>query len=80
MRWPRKEGGFVNEDEKYFAYDEARSILLHALSRISDLTSDSVIESIKDDLEGIVDELEPIYKRQEEIVQTGGKSWKEEWN
>ena len=70
----------MTEIEKYYAYDDARSIILHALSRISDLAEDSVVESIKDDLEGIVDELEPIYKRQEEIVQTGGKSWKEEWN
>ena len=70
----------MNEDEKYFAYDEARSILLHALSRISDLTSDSVIESIKDDLEGIVDELEPKWREQEEKVRTSGQIWKEEWN
>ena len=70
----------MNANEKYFAYDEARSILLHALSRISDLTSDSVIEDIKDDLEGIIDYLEPIWREQEEKVRTSGQIWKEEWN
>lgn len=70
----------MNEIKKYFAYDEARSILLHTLSRISDLTSDSVIEDIKDDLEGIIDYLEPIWREQEEKVRTSGQIWKEEWN
>ena len=51
-RRQKRRGGVVTEIEKYYAYDDARSIILHALSRISDLTSDSVIESIKDDLEG----------------------------
>jgi len=67
-------GDQVNETEKYYAYDEARDILRYALSRISDLSEDSVIENVKDELEGIIDELEPIWKRQEELIHTGGQN------
>ncbi len=61
-------GGVLNAVEKYYAYSDARDILKHALRKISDLEDDVVMETLRDNLEWIIDYLEPIYYRQEKIM------------
>lgn len=58
----------MNAKEKYYAYGDARDILKHALRKISDLEDDAVMETLRDNLEWIIDYLEPIYYRQEKIM------------
>lgn len=61
-------GGVLNAVEKYYAYSNARDILKHTLRKVSDLEDDSVMEVVRDRLEWIIDYLEPIYYKQEEIA------------
>ena len=61
-------GGVLNAVEKYYAYSDARDILKHALRKVSNLEDDAVMEVVKDRLYWIIDYLEPIYYKQEEVA------------